>query len=75
MFIHILYYIGDTSQLVDNMTKKDFIEATKDLPDNAEIEVFIRASQILRRKPLKIRVGHQPMKKPFIVIEVNKAAK
>ena len=57
------------------MTKKEFIEAAKDLPDDAEIEVFIRASQILRRKPRRIRVGHEPMKKPFIVIEVNKSAK
>ena len=57
------------------MKKIDFIKATTELPDDAEIEVFIRASQILRRKPIKIRIGHQPMKKPYVIIEVNKKAR
>ncbi|WP_158611161.1 hypothetical protein [Prevotella sp. OH937_COT-195] len=57
------------------MTKQDFIEATKDLPNDAEIEIFIKASKILRRKPAKIRIGHEPLKPNYIVIEVNKKAK
>ncbi len=57
------------------MKKKDFIEATKYLPDDAEIEVFIHVSQILRRKPFKVRVGHEPLKPNYIVIEVYKSAR
>jgi len=57
------------------MTKKEFLDATRGLPEDAEIEIFIRASQILRRKPQKIRVGHEPMREPYIIIEVNKKAK
>lgn len=57
------------------MKKKDFIEATKYLPDDAEIEVFIHASQILRRKPFKVRVGHEPLKPNYIVIEIYKSAR
>lgn len=57
------------------MKKKDFIETTKYLPDDAEIEVFIHASQILRRKPFKVRIGHEPLKPNYIVIEVYKSAK
>ena len=57
------------------MKKKDFIEATKYLLDDAEIEVFIHASQILRRKPFKVRVGHEPLKPNYIVIEVYKSAR
>lgn len=57
------------------MTKQDFIEATKDLPNDAEIEFFTKASKILRRNPAKIRIGHEPLKPNYIVIEVNKKAK
>ena len=62
------------------MKKRDFIEATKYLPDDAEIEVIIYASRILRRKPFKARIGqvrieHEPLKPNYIVIEVYKSAK
>ena len=50
------------------------------MPDDAEIEVIIYASRILRRKPFKARIGqvrieHEPLKPNYIVIEVYKSAK
>ena len=60
------------------MKKKDLIATMSDMPDNTEVEVFIRTSKtlrLLRRKPLRVRIGHEPMRKPIIVIEVNKSAK
>ena len=44
------------------MTKKEFIDAFSDLPDNAEIVVLIHASEPLRREIARVRAtkGNNP---------------
>lgn len=44
------------------MTKKEFVDAFSDLPDNAEIVVLIHASEPLRREVARVRAtkGNNP---------------